>query len=360
MNNLAPLPATGAIDGRKHEDKVHGSGGWWTAAAMAGVSLAAAATLNNWLAKRAEQRNPPIGRFLTVDETRLHYIERGTGSPIVLIHGNGAMVGDWVASGVFDSLAAHHRVVAFDRPGFGYTLRSRTRLWTPRAQAALFAQAMHQLGVESAVIVGHSWGVLPALALALDFPATASGLVLMSGVFYPQMRSDIVTSLPSSVPGIGDVMCQTITPLLASVTSPMQTKAIFKPAPVHERFADFPMSMSLRPGQMRAQVKETTMLPVVTGNLARRYGELSLPVTILTGADDAIVSPDSQSERLHKEIDGSRLIKLAGIGHMANYSALSDVVAAIRETAASSDQSAGAYLLRCGADRHAHDGGMVS
>jgi pimeloyl-ACP methyl ester carboxylesterase len=151
------------------------------------------------------------------------------------------------------------------------------------------------------------------------------------------MRSDIVTSLPSSVPGIGDVMCHTITPLLASVTSPMQTKAIFKPAPVHERFADFPMSMSLRPGQMRAQVKETTMLPVVTGSLARRYGELSLPITILTGADDAIVSPDSQSERLHKETDGSRLIKLAGIGHMANYSALSDVVAAIRETAASSE-----------------------
>ena len=79
------------------------------------------------------------------------------------------------------------------------------------------------------------------------------------------------------------------------------------------------------------------MLPVVTGSLARRYGELSLPVTILTGADDAIVSPDAQSERLHKEIDGSRLIKLAGIGHMANYSALSDVVVAIRETAASSD-----------------------
>jgi pimeloyl-ACP methyl ester carboxylesterase len=157
----------------------------------------------------------------------------------------------------------------------------------------------------------------------------------MSGVFYPEVRSDVITSLPSSMPAIGDVMCQTITPLLAATTSPMQTKTIFKPAPVHERFADFPMSMSLRPSQMRAQVKETVMLPAVTASLTRRYGELDLPVTILTGAGDEIVRPDRHSERLHKDIDGSRLIKLPGIGHMANYSALPDVVTAIRETAAS-------------------------
>jgi hypothetical protein len=49
----------------------------------AGVLVAAgvSALLNRWLAQKAERRNPPLGRFLTVDGVRLHYVDRGTGAP---------------------------------------------------------------------------------------------------------------------------------------------------------------------------------------------------------------------------------------------------------------------------------------
>ena len=56
------------------------------------VGLAASAILNRVLAKMAERRNPPTGRFITVDGVRLHYVERGTGRPLVLLHGNGSMI----------------------------------------------------------------------------------------------------------------------------------------------------------------------------------------------------------------------------------------------------------------------------
>ena len=56
------------------------------------VALAASAILNRVLAKKAERHNPPTGRFITVDGVRLHYVERGTGSPLVLLHGNGSMI----------------------------------------------------------------------------------------------------------------------------------------------------------------------------------------------------------------------------------------------------------------------------
>ncbi len=306
---------------------------WRNASAAAGATLAAAAIFNNARARQAEARNPPIGRFLTVEGVELHYVERGKGRPIVLLHGNGAMAADWEASGVIDGLAADHRVVAFDRPGFGHTPRPRTRLWTPRAQAALFAKAMRQLDVQRAVIVGHSWGVLPALALALDHPEVVSGLVLMSGVFYPEMRGDILTSIPSALPGAGHVMCHTITPLLAAATSPMQTKTAFRPAAVSGRYEKFPMDLSLRPGQMRTQVKETVMLPLVTRGLSQRYGELNLPVTIITGEGDQLANAESQSKRLHQAIKNSRFVNLPGVGHMANYSALAAVLAAITQTA---------------------------
>ena len=51
-----------------------------------------------------------------------------------------------------------HDVIAFDRPGFGYSERPRTVLWTAQAQAALLARALGQLGIDKATVVGHSFG----------------------------------------------------------------------------------------------------------------------------------------------------------------------------------------------------------
>ena len=79
------------------------------------VALAASAILNRVLAKKAERRNPPMGRFITVDGVRLHYVERGTGSSLVLLHGNGSMIQDFESSGLIDLAAKKYRVIAFDR-----------------------------------------------------------------------------------------------------------------------------------------------------------------------------------------------------------------------------------------------------
>ena len=98
------------------------------------ASVALAAT--NALTKHsAEKKYPPPGKFLTVNGTTLHYIEKGEGPPIVLLHGNGSMVQDWQASGLIDALQKEHRVIAFDRPGYGYTARPGYTVWSPGAQA---------------------------------------------------------------------------------------------------------------------------------------------------------------------------------------------------------------------------------
>jgi alpha/beta hydrolase fold len=117
----------------------------------AGVVVAgvASALLNRWLAKKAERRNPPIGRFITVEGVRLHYAERGTGTPLVLLHGNGSMIEDFQSSGLIDLAAKKYRVIAFDRPGFGHSERPRSRIWTPAAQADLIAAALEEIGVPS-------------------------------------------------------------------------------------------------------------------------------------------------------------------------------------------------------------------
>src|SRR5215204_3990091 len=126
----------------------------------AGVVVAgvASALLNQWLAQKAERRNPPLGRFMRVDGVRLHYVERGTGTPLVLLHGNGSMIEDFQSSGLIDMAAKKYRVIAIDRPGFGHSDRPRSTVWTPEAQAELIAAALEGIGVPRAIILGHSWG----------------------------------------------------------------------------------------------------------------------------------------------------------------------------------------------------------
>src|SRR4051812_26815612 len=66
------------------------------------VTAAALAATAAWVARRARQaeyRDPPKGTFISVDDVRLHYIERGEGPAVVLLHGNVVRLEDFMASG---------------------------------------------------------------------------------------------------------------------------------------------------------------------------------------------------------------------------------------------------------------------
>ena len=208
--------------------------------------------MNRWLAKKAGRRNPPIGRFITVEGVRLHYVERGTGTPLVLLHGNGSMIEDFQSSGLIDLAAKKYRVIAFDRPGFGHSGRPRSTIWTPAAQADLIAAALEEIGVPQAIVLGHSWGTLVALAFAVKYPQKVQALILASGYYYPNARADVVILSPPAIPLIGDLLSHTISPLLSRLMWPVLLRKIFGPSPVPEKFKEFPKEMAVRPSQIRA------------------------------------------------------------------------------------------------------------
>ncbi|TVV71637.1 alpha/beta fold hydrolase [Sphingomonas solaris] len=291
--------------------------------------LATAAAFNRFATHRAEANNPPAGRFIEVDGVRLHYVERGTGTPVVLLHGNGVMLQDFIASGVFDRVAADHRVIAFDRPGFGYSDRPRTTIWTPGAQAALLAAALEKLGVSNAVVVGHSWGTMVVLAMALDHPGRVAGLVLLSGYYYGTARPDVLPASTPAIPILGDMMAHTISPLTGAMIGPIGIKASFAPAPVSKKFADVPLALALRPSQIRATAADTAMMIPGAIALSRRYGELELPVTIIAGEGDQIAHIDNHACKLAGELSQSVLEIVPGQGHLFHYAVPDQVAAAV-------------------------------
>ncbi|RMI14553.1 alpha/beta hydrolase [Pseudoroseomonas wenyumeiae] len=302
------------------------------AAALAGIALQVRAN-----ARRAEREHPPAGRFIHAGGIRLHYLEAGMGGPpVVLLHGNAVQAEDYVASGVFGLVAERHRVLAFDRPGYGYSERPRDRPWTAEAQAAVLAEALARLGIRRAIVVGHSWGTLTALALALNHPEAVGGLVLLSGYYFPTARADVAMISPTALPVLGDAIRYTVGPLVGRLMAPMMVRTMFAPAPVPAAFTSaVPTGMMLRPWQIKASAEDAAAMIPAAAALVERYGELSrLPVSIMAGAEDMIVDRDRQSARLHREIAASSLQVVSGLGHMVHHGAPDLVVQAIEAIAA--------------------------
>jgi pimeloyl-ACP methyl ester carboxylesterase len=252
----------------------------WILAALFAAGLALAVY---FAARATERRNPPLGKFITVDGVRLHYLERGRGPAVVLLHGNTVMLQDYIASGVLDEAALRCRVIAFDRPGFGYRERPRTKVWTPSAQAKLLAGALRQLDAERAIVVGHSWGTLVAVAMALNHRELVRSLILLSGFYYPRFRFDVLVASPPAIPLIDDVLRYTISPLIQGL-SPLILRQMFGPPPIPERFTKlFPLAMILRPWQIRATAAEAALMIPSAMKLRTRYRELSIPISIIAG-----------------------------------------------------------------------------
>ncbi|MCB8878421.1 alpha/beta fold hydrolase [Acidisoma silvae] len=300
-----------------------------TVLAASATTLAVLAAANHLMARRTERTYSPEGKFMEVDGLRLHFTDRGAGRPVVLIHGNMVCGNDFDTSGVAEILRHSHRVIIFDRPGFGYSSRPNDRIWTADQQAQLLSKALQQLDVVRPVIVGHSWGTIVALAMAARDQTAIAGLVLVSGYYVKTIRLDTLTAAVATLPVIGTILRHTISPFVSWLTMPMTKKALFWPARVPKRFDEkFSTAMALRPSQIKAMSQDgALMIPSVIA-LAEHYAKLELPIALIAGAGDKVVFK-SNSEKLEQAVEGSALVVVSDAGHMVHYQAAQQVAEAV-------------------------------
>jgi pimeloyl-ACP methyl ester carboxylesterase len=286
------------------------------------ASLAAGLTAG-WVAqsaRRAERTHPPVGSFVDVDSVRLHYVEQGDGPVVVLLHGNAVPLQDIVASGLVSDLSARHRVIVFDRPGFGFSERPRSRMWTARNQADLIDKALRRIGVDSAVVMGHSWGTLVALELGLLEDSVVRKLVLVSGYYFPNARLDVALAAPPAIPLLGDVMRYTISPIMARLMLGRTVRKMFAPEPVPSDYLDaVPRALMVRPSQIRASSEEGVFMIPGAMRVSKGLGSLDVPTVLLAGTHDKIVDHTKQSIRMHREMPRSTLELVPGAGHMLHH-----------------------------------------
>lgn len=129
-------------------------------------------------------------KYVDVDGVKTRFFERGVGQPLVLVHGGHFGVRgsaeDWDLN--FDRLAEHHRVIAYDKLGMGFTDNPPSANgYTIGAQATHLKGLLDTLGLEDVHLLGHSRGGYAVTRVALDEPDRVATLTIIasSSVTHP-------------------------------------------------------------------------------------------------------------------------------------------------------------------------------
>jgi len=125
---------------------------------------------------RASVPNSNYSHFADIDGVRIHYQEKGTGTPLVLIHGYSSSTYSW--KDVLEPLAKTFHVIAVDLKGFGFSAKPDGD-YTRRAQAVLVTHLLEHLKIGKAWLCGNSMGGEVVLNVALANPERVAGLILV-------------------------------------------------------------------------------------------------------------------------------------------------------------------------------------
>ena len=133
---------------------------------FAALALGSAACVHQSATKReaqAEAQYPPLGQFIDVDGVKIQALVQGSGPDLVLIHGASGNLRDF-SFDLMPLLTNHYRVIAFDRPGLGWSDSIGDAGLSPIAQADVLRAAAAKIGVKNPIVLGQSYGGAVALA----------------------------------------------------------------------------------------------------------------------------------------------------------------------------------------------------
>lgn len=266
----------------------------------------------DWEKNRASVFNSEHSRFTELDGVRIHFQEAGQpdAPPIILIHGFCASTLVW--SDVLLKLAAKgFRVIAPDLLGYGYSGKPRNGEYTILSQSKMIVSLMEQLGIERASLVGSSYGGAVAATVALNFPERVEQLVLVGAVTNNDPTRYLLMRLFGS-PLLGDL----VSPLLIG-SRRLLRRRMKRVYDKHDRKLD-ERRVDARHLPLSASATHRAIIRTVrrwdADRIQREAHLITQPTLLLWGENDQDV-PLHEGERLHRQINGSRLIIVRGCGH---------------------------------------------
>jgi pimeloyl-ACP methyl ester carboxylesterase len=249
------------------------------------------------------------GKFLRIKSHRIRYIDAGTGTPIVFIHGFGASIYSWRKN--LGPISKHHRVCAPDLPGFGYSDKPLDADYSVDAYADFIIQFMDKLQINKAVLVGHSLGGGIALLTCLKYPSRVQSLILLDAEAYPITPPLMLRA--ARLPGIRSIIHRSIGEWVVRISL---KRSYHDPNLITDALVDEYYRPFLTANGKIAPIKVLQALDFETlKNLPRRYRRIRKKTLIIWGAEDRI-SRIHLAHKLKKDLRNSRLKIIPASGHL--------------------------------------------
>jgi pimeloyl-ACP methyl ester carboxylesterase len=248
--------------------------------------------------------NPHLKSATLPGGLRLPYVEQGdpAGVPVILLHGYSD---SWRSYELLlrrlpDSIHAFAVTQRghgdADRPADGYR---------PEDHAADVAAFMDAVGVEAAVIVGHSGGSYTAQRFALDHPERTLGIVLVGAFHSMRGNPDVI--------GLREVVSQLTDPVDREFVREFQESCVAQPVP--DGFIDAIVAESCK---LPARVWKAYLQGIVDAEVPTESGTITAPTLIIWGDRDAFC-PRGDQDALAAAIPGARLVTFEGTGHCPHW-----------------------------------------
>ncbi|MBN1529759.1 MAG: alpha/beta hydrolase [Thermoleophilaceae bacterium] len=243
----------------------------------------------------------------------MNHARRGSGQPLVLIHGIGSRLQVW--SPVVEALSQSHDVIAADVPGFGQSPALPSGVEpTVHAFATAFERFFGELGIPTPHVAGNSMGGGIALELGRRGAARSVTAISPVGFWTPRERRFCQLSLGSA----------------HGVPEPVRRAALALSAKPAGRTLlmgqEFARPWLIPPAEARATLEDFWAAPAFARALAAfdRYTfrdghELRVPVSVLWGSRDLLLLYGRQAPRARRALPAARHVTLAGLGHTPFY-----------------------------------------
>jgi pimeloyl-ACP methyl ester carboxylesterase len=255
-------------------------------------------------------------RWVEMDGQPVNVIELGDGPPIVFVHGLSGSWPNWLEQ--LPVLAAHHRVIALDLPGFGHSPMPSETI-TISYYARLLDGLLGKLGVDAAALVGNSMGGFVAAELAIAYPQRVERLVLVSAAGVSSYQD------PRGSRAVGPltVLERIVSAYAAWVASKSDTVAR-RPGLRNATLGLVVRHPSRLPAVLAAEqirgAGKPGFLQGLRANLEypirERLPEIACPTLIVWGDEDRVISV-ADADVFERLIPDSRKRVFAKTGHMA-------------------------------------------
>jgi pimeloyl-ACP methyl ester carboxylesterase len=300
--------------------------------------LAAAIGYSSFKARQFEQAFPNIGELTDIGGYRmnaLHIPRPDTADlpAIVFIHGASGNLLDQ-AGAFLRPLQGRAEMLFVDRPGHGYSERGGPENAVPSGQAAAIARLMEKRCIEKAIIVGHSFGGAIAAAFGVHHPEKTAGLLFLAPATHPWPGGVDWYYHAATAPLLGWLFNHALVVPMGLRRLEQGTMNVFRP---NVRPADYIAStgpsLVLRPGTFHNNATDFTRLLGYLKAESHRYREITAPTVVMTGDSDDIVWEHLHSQGLARDIAGSELVTIRGVGHKPDYLATDVAIAALEKIA---------------------------